>query len=78
MSSDTRMIAKPGGALLLAEFLRRATDAAVLSPELKNIEKIPSEKVLHSNAELKFCIYSSEKDETNKVYRISRFLGFTF
>lgn len=73
----TRMIAKPGGALLLAKFLRKATDAEVLSPELKNIEKIPSEKVLHSNAELKFCNYSSDKDEKNKVYRISRFLGFT-
>lgn len=73
----TRMIAKPGGALLLAKFLRMATDAEVLSPELKNIEKIPSEKVLHSNAELKFCNYSSDKDEKNKVYRISRFLGFT-
>jgi len=73
----TRMIAKPGGALLLAEFLRMATDTKVFSPELKNIEKIPSEKVLHSNAELKLCNYSSEKDEKNKVYRISRFLGFT-
>ena len=73
--SGTRMIAKPGGALLLAKFLRMATDAEVLSPELKNIEKIPSEKVLHSNAELKFCDYSSDKDEKNKVYRINRFLG---
>jgi len=73
----TRMTAKPGGALLLAEFLRRATDAALLSPEIKDIEKIPSEKVLHSNAELKFCHYSSDPDEKNKVYGICRFLGFT-
>jgi len=74
----TRMTAKPGGALLLAEFLRSATDAPVLSPELKDIEKIPPEDVLHSNAELKFFHYSSDPKEKNKpVYRITRFLGYT-
>lgn len=47
-----RVIARPGGALLLSEFLRRSTDAVVFSPELEDVEKIPSEKVLHSNVEL--------------------------
>lgn len=74
----TRMIAKSGGALLLAQFLRMATDADVLSPELKDIENIPSEKILHSNAELDLFPYSSNSNNKNKtVYRIKRFLGFT-
>lgn len=73
----TYMIAKPGGALLLAEFLRSAIDAAISSPELKHIEKIQPKKVLHSNAELELVSYSSDPSEKNKVYRISRFLGFT-
>ena len=76
--SGTRMTVKPGGALLLAEFLRSATDAEVLSPQIDDIEKIPPEENLHSNAELDLFPYSSDTKEKNKpVYRIRRFLGFT-
>jgi len=38
--SGTRMTAKPGGALLLADFMRTATGITVVSPQLKNIDKI--------------------------------------
>jgi hypothetical protein len=78
LHAGTRMIARPGGALLLSEFLRNSTGATVLSPELKNIEKIPPEEVLHSNVDLDFFPYSSDSNEKNKpVYRVKHFLGFT-
>jgi hypothetical protein len=74
----TRMTAKPGGALLLAEFLRSSTDAAVISPQLENIENIPPEEILHSNAELDLFPYSLDsEDKNNLVYRIRHFRGFT-
>src|SRR3989337_673444 len=72
----TRMVARSGGALLLSELLRRSTDAVVLSPELKNIEEIPPEKILHSNVELALFPYSSDpKDKNKPVYRVKQFLG---
>jgi hypothetical protein len=74
----TRMNAKPGGALLLAEILDNSTDASVVSPQLENIENISPEEVLHSNAELDLFPYSSDPKDKNKlIYRINRFLGFT-
>lgn len=74
----TRMVAKPGGALLLAEFMRMASDATVISPKLKNIEKISPEEVLHSNAELDIYPYScGSKDKDKMVYRIKHCKGFS-
>jgi len=74
----TRMTAKPGGALLLAEFLRSSTDSIVISPQLENIEKIPPDEILHSNTELDFFPYSSDpKDKNNLIYRIRHCRGFT-
>jgi hypothetical protein len=71
----TRVAERQGGALLLSEFLRRATGATVFSPTL---EEIPPERVLHSNVELDFFPYSCDPKEKNKpVYRVRRFLGFT-
>ena len=73
-----RTIARHGGALLLSKFLRGSTNAVVFSPELKDIEEIPSEKVLHSNVNLKLFPFSSDPKEKNKpVYRVRDFLGFT-
>jgi len=78
LHSGTRMIAKPGGALLLADILDNSTDASVVSPQLENIENIPPEEVLHSNAELDLFPYSSDPKDKNKlIYRINRFFGFT-
>jgi len=72
------MIARPGGALLLADFLHNLTDAMVISPYLENIEKISPEEILHSNAELDIFPYSSDpKDKNNPIFRIRRSLGFT-
>jgi hypothetical protein len=74
----TAMIARTGGALLLAEFLRRATKAIVLSAEIQNVETFSPTQILHSNAELDLFPYSNDPKEKNKpVYRVKRFLGFS-
>ncbi|MGP8320485.1 MAG: hypothetical protein ACT6FD_06830, partial [Methanosarcinaceae archaeon] len=78
--TGTRMTAKPGGALLLADFMRNAAGISVVSPQLKNIDKISPKVLLHSNAELDIFPYSSDyRDVDNDlmVYRIGRCRGFT-
>ncbi len=78
--SGTRMTAKPGGALLLADFMRTATGITVVSPQLKDIDKISPKVLLHSNAELELFPYSSDRRDVDKdqmVYRIGRCRGFT-
>jgi hypothetical protein len=78
--AGTRMTAKPGGALLLADFMRTATSITVVSPQLKDIDKIPPKVLLHSNAELELFPYSSDRRDLDKdrmVYRIGRCRGFT-
>ncbi|WP_432408134.1 Ryanodine receptor Ryr [Wukongibacter sp. M2B1] len=68
---------QPGGALLLSKLVALATENIILSPEIENIESISSNELLRSYVELKpFPMYSHE-DENGKVYRISRFLGFS-
>jgi len=67
--------ARPGGALLLANLVRSATQATVLAPELANIEGVPLTKAIRSFASLKRYPYSAaQKRET--VYRIDEFKGF--
>jgi hypothetical protein len=73
----TCFVAKPGGALLLADILRRFQGVTVLSSTLVGIENIPPEQVIHSNAELELFPYSSDpKDKNNLVYRVKKFRGF--
>ena len=72
------MIAKSGGALALAEFLRRSTNAVILSPELENLENISPKEIIHSNVDLDFFPFSSNpKDKSRVVYRVKKFKGFT-
>lgn len=68
---------KSGAALLLAKFVSLATGAAISSPRIQiNNESLPPE-ILRSTLELAlFPVTGLEKD-TNKVYRIANFLGFT-
>ncbi|MEA1894954.1 MAG: RyR domain-containing protein [Euryarchaeota archaeon] len=78
--AGTRMTAKPGGALLLADFMRTATGITVFSPQLNKIDKIPPKVLLHSNAELELFPYSTDRrgvDKDRMVYRINRCRGFT-
>ena len=73
----TCLIAKPGGALLVAEYLRRSSNITVLSSKLDNIENIPSEQIMHSNAELSLFPYSIDpKDKSKLIYRVKQFNGF--
>jgi len=69
--------AKPGGALLLANFLRSATATKVLSPELKKMETVPPEKIVYSFVSLdKFPYSTSKEDKKNTVYRVKQYKGF--
>jgi len=69
--------AKPGGALLLANFLRSAIGTNVLSPELKKIEKVPPEEIVYSFVSLdKFPYSTSKGDKKNTVYRVKQYKVF--
>jgi len=71
-----RQIAKPGGALLLADWIRAAAKSRVLSPVLEGIEDIPPEKIIHSLMNLdKFPV--TKNNPKDQVYRISRLKGYT-
>lgn len=73
----TRFFARPGGALLLADFVRSATGMQVLAPDLQNMEKVPAEEVVHSFVCLdKFPYSTAKKDERNAVYRVKQYKGF--
>jgi hypothetical protein len=73
----TCLIAKPGGALLLAEFMRKSVVATVLSPVLEGIENLSPKQVIHSNAELELFPCSIDpKDKGKLVYRVKKFGGF--
>ena len=75
--ANTRMIAKPGGAMLLADMVKAATGARVISPELRNIESIPPDQIIHANASLYvFPASRAKKDEKNLVYRVKAFHGY--
>lgn len=72
-----RMVAKPGGALLLAQFVRQATGKDVITHRLGKLENIPPDEVIHSAVELdQFPMSSDNKDADNKLYRVKRFGGF--
>ena len=74
---EVKRFAKPGGALLLAKFVRMATGMEILSPELNNIEAASSDKIIHSFLKLdKFPYSTSQKDKKNLVYRVSDYQGF--
>lgn len=68
--------ARPGGALLLANFIQSATRATVLAPELTDIEHVPLTKAICSFAGLKQYPYSATQ-KSRSVYRIDEFKGFT-
>jgi RyR domain len=73
----TRMIPKPGGALLLSELVREATGAEVVTPVMTTeLAVIPPEKILHSFTELDRFASSAAKPDKREVYRVSRFRGF--
>ena len=76
---EVKRFARPGGALLLAKFVLTATGMKILSPELRNIEKVAKDKIIHSFVKLdKFPYSTSSRDEKNIVYRVSNYQGFAW
>lgn len=67
---------KNGEALLLSKFVSLATGASILSPQLHDIELILPGEFLNSTLELELFPMLNKKDK-KKVYRVSRFMGFT-
>lgn len=73
----THMVARPGGALLLSRLVAEATGIDVATHDLRDLEVIPPEDVIHSIIEVESFPYSTDKkDEKNLVYRVLRYGGF--
>jgi hypothetical protein len=74
------MAARKGGAFLLAQMVEQATKKRVIAPPLpvhRDIESIPPDVMLHSNALLDAFPYSVQTgDEGRRCYRIREFLGY--
>ena len=78
LQPGTRMIARPGGALLLARLVALATRKKIITHQLDHLEQIPPEDIIHSMVELDRFPYSCDKkDEKKLVYRVKRFAGFS-
>jgi hypothetical protein len=71
----TAWAALPGGALLLAEMLRRMGDLDVRAPQLPDLHTTPPEQTLHSLADLD--LFPADPKTGQRVYRIARFAGYT-
>jgi hypothetical protein len=77
LSTGTRMIARPGGALLLSRLVKEAAGVEVITHQLDELEVIPPDDVIHSIIELDCFPYSADKkDAKDLVYRVIRFAGF--
>ncbi|TRZ54057.1 ATP-binding protein, partial [bacterium] len=73
----TKMAARPGGALLLARFVREASKLPVLSPNLEKIESIPPSEIIHSLVSLgEFAAPANQKDEKKSFYRVVKEGGY--
>lgn len=67
--------ALPGGALLLAEMLRRVGGLDVRAPQVSDLRAASPEVVLHSLVDLK--LFPFELKGGKYVYRVERFGGYT-
>ena len=71
--------ARPGGAWLLADFVRAATaeTGSVHSLPARHIERIPSSELIQAFVTLaKYPFSSAKKDEKNMVFRTRSYTGF--
>ncbi len=77
LNPGTRMVAKPGGALLLARMVKSATKAKIDAPKLDNLEKISPVKTVHSVVQLDaFPASKSNNDKSPDCFRIKQECGF--
>ncbi|MFX4262817.1 RyR domain-containing protein [Pelotomaculum propionicicum] len=70
-------ISVPGESMLLARLISLATGQTVLAPDMRNTASINFNEFLHSTAEIELFPRIPGRKDTSKVYRTSRFLGFT-
>jgi len=76
--SGTRMVARPGGAMLLARMISEATQLPVATHQLSDIETIPPKNTIHSNIYLDRFPYSATSGNKNdQRFRVQQMLGFT-
>ncbi len=68
--------AQPGGALLLADMLRRAGRVDVRAPKLDDLANASTGQVLHSLAELKRLPALAGDRKQGQVFRIAQFRGY--
>ena len=67
----------PGEALLLAQFLTLATGSCILSPQINDFKNIELNDFITAAVEVERFPAFSKKNNTEKVYRVKRFLGFS-
>ena len=78
LHTGMRKTVLPGGAMLLAGFVKDATGSTVISPQITNLNQIPPEEVLHSTVMLGRFPYSSvRKAEKDMVLRVEKEGGYT-
>lgn len=77
MHDNLHSISMPGESMLLARLISLAIEQPVLSPDVQNKEAVYSDEFLHSTAEIEAFRKIPGGKGKSKVYRISRFLGFT-
>ncbi len=76
MYSNMHSILQNGAGLLLSRFISLSTGASIISPQLQDTELILSGEFLKSTVELELLPMFNKGDK-KKVYRVSRFIGFT-
>jgi len=78
LHTGMRKAVLPGGAMLLARFVKEATGSTIISPQLANLSQIPPEEVLHSTAMIgKFPYSSGRRAEKDMVLRVQKEGGYT-
>ena len=78
LQTGMRWAVLPGGAMLLARFVKDATGSSVISPQLTNLSQIPPEEVLHSTVMLgRFPYSSGSRAEKDMVLRVEKEGGYT-
>ena len=70
--------AKPGGAWLVAGFVRAATGLDIAAPPPRDARAIPVDELVHSYVELgRFAAAGGKKDDKTAVFRVRSYKGFT-
>jgi hypothetical protein len=70
--------AKPGGAWLVADFVRATTAAEVLAPPSRDLRAVAADELVHSYVELgRFPAVGGKKDDKTSVFRVKSYKGFT-